>query len=408
MINSLDQPQFPAPPPPSSSSGIVNNPQPLLDRRFDEEKLLIYRELYYDGFSSIIAARDLTTGGGVAVKKIDFRFMKTIKGAFTLHELKKRFCNKLYENTHKLSTLSSNTCILKLIEFIVEPKRLIIMTEMCIFGDFFNWILQQHHLYVKDICLMLQYLFQAVYYLHSHNCIHGNLLPTHVLFQTLSPQSVTLMLDMSIKSEIFYLTGQPSTIIYGWAPEFIRTILQSVDIMPTDSFSNNMSIDYQMNKNKEKLLQKTRMMDIWSIGVIAHIAFTGRPPYQAEQLHELLKLIDINQGKLNHPLIKSFHKTIIDKLIQLLQIDPLKRYCSFIESNNCNTSTTTTTNNNSNNDFHWWCNHDEIKNDERNLLHIIEYDMMSTCRRYRFHGRQLFEKIFLAKEQKNKNKTKNL
>ncbi|KER32648.1 hypothetical protein T265_01335 [Opisthorchis viverrini] len=339
---------------------------------FDEEKLLIYRELYYDGFSSIIAARDLTTGAAVAVKKVEYRFFT--HAPFPIRWLQRRYSRKVRQQTARIRTLSHNS-LLKLIEFVVEPKRIVVVTEMCMFGDLFNWMLQQPQLRVRDLCLIIQYIYQVLRYLHSQNFVHGNLTPTHILFQAMSPQSVTIMPDLSIRKELAYITANPPLVIDSWAPEYIRSFVSMREERKTSGKGYVESNEDQM---EDELMQPTKAMDVWGVGCIAHIALTGKPPYPVGSLEEVLSIIDQTGGQLKNPMISTFSDSVQKQLRDSLALAPEDRPNAeqFSEL--------------------YWFDDDQTRSDKRNILLTIEYDLMHTCRRYRTQGRQVFDNVFVG------------
>ncbi|CAL8074375.1 unnamed protein product [Calicophoron daubneyi] len=328
---------------------------------FDEEKLLVYRELYYDGFSSIIAARDLTSGAAVSVKKVEFNFMKP--SPFPVRYLQKLFAKKIRKQAEQMRSLSHSS-LLKVMEFVVEPKRTIVVTEMCMFGDMFNWMLQQAQLRVRDICLVIQYVFQALRYLHSQDYVHGHLMPTHILFQSMSPQSVTIMPDLSVRSELIDMTIKSPPVIDCWAPELIKQFIEHQKQLPVEISDKKISIE------------RTKAMDVWSAGVIAHLALTGRPPFQASGLQNTLDEIESFGGDLKHPIIQTLSPTVQESLKKFLCVDSTKRAVADYGAEPL------------------WFDDELTRLDNRNFLITTEYDLMHSCRRYRQQGRDVFEHVF--------------
>ncbi|VDP92031.1 unnamed protein product [Echinostoma caproni] len=320
---------------------------------FDEEKLLIYRELYYDGFSSIIAARDLTTGAAVAVKKIEFRFLKP--APFPLENLKERYARKINQQAAKIRALTPNS-VVKMMEFAIESNRVTIMTEMCMFGDLFNWMLQQPQLRIRDICLVVQNIFQALRFLHSQNYVHGALSPTTILFQSMSPQSVTIMPDCSVRSEVLQLVRIEPPIMDCFSPEQLKAIVS--EQQAANSFV------------------PTEASDVWSVGIIAHIAFTGKAPFRGTNASELLATIERADGKTSNKIFSTLSSLIQKQIHNALSVDPGSRTTADEGSEV------------------FWFDDEHTKNDNRNILLTIEYELLNTCRRYRNQGRQVFERVF--------------
>ncbi|KAF8564008.1 hypothetical protein P879_09839 [Paragonimus westermani] len=337
---------------------------------FDEEKLLVYRELYYDGFSSIIAARDLTSGAAVAVKKVEYAFMKP--APFPIRCLQRSFSRKVRQQVAKFRALSHNS-VLKIMEFVVEPERIVIVTEMCMFGDLFNWMLQQAQLRVRDICLIIQYVQQVLSYLHSQNLIHGNLTPTHLLFQAMSPQSVTVMPDLSIRNELVSLTAKAPPVFDCWAPEKLKNFLS---LVAERNALGKKTVEVAEDQPMHPYFEPTKSMDIWSVGCITHIALTGKPPFVANSVTDMVNVIEGSEGKLKSPMLNRLSPLVKKQLNDTLAINPDDRPTAENSS-----------------DCHWF-DDDITRADNRNILLTIEYDLLYTCRRYRTQGRRIFESVF--------------
>lgn len=347
----------------SQEESSANILQPFQQSIFDEDKLLVYRELYYNGFSSIIAARDLTSGAAVAVKKVDFQFFKPCPLSIT--KLRENYAKKVNKQANKIRAITHSS-VAKLMEYVIEPKRITIMTEMCMFGDLFNWMLQQPQLHVRDICLVVQNIFQAIRFLHSQDYVHGALSPTAILFQSMSPQSVTIMPDFSVRAEVAKLANVEPPIMDYFPPEYLATlILKETNVDRTEE--------------KEFTVEQftpTTASDVWSIGIIAHIAFTGKAPFYGTNASEMLRNIKGTNGEPRNEMFLTFSPLIRRQVIRSLAVSPEARLT--VEEGS---------------DVYWF-DDEETTNDNRNVLMTIEYELLSTCRRYRNQGRQLFETVF--------------
>lgn len=332
---------------------------------FDEDKLLVYREIYFDGFCTVIAARDLTSGGAVAIKKINFDHLGNCFANVKL--LQRSITAKLRKQTVKIKTLS-HPAVIKTLDFVLEPRRIVVITEMCLFGDLFNWMLQQRTIRLRDSLLIIHGLFQAFQFLHDNDYTHGSLKPTNVLFQTISPHSLVVLPDLSIKKEISKLMNDPLAQCQSCtAPEELTRLanssvtppqLSAQDVSDPDSFG-------------------TKEMDIWSIGVIALIALTGINFFNFNSLSEMKSPLDARLEKaFSHPIFTLCDQKLVTCLKRFLKIDPKERATAEDGAN-----------------MHWI---EEAKalNDERNLLFIMEYDLMSTCKSFRLYGQTVVDKIF--------------
>ncbi|KAL7062456.1 hypothetical protein AAHC03_0685 [Spirometra sp. Aus1] len=287
---------------------------------FDEEKLLVYREIYFDGFSTVIAARDLTSGAAVAVKKIDFA---QLGNCFSeVIQLQRRLTSKVRKQVARIKALS-HPAVMKMLDFVLEPTRLVVISEMCLFGDMFNWMLQQQHL----------------------------LLP-----------------DLSVKKEISHLLNDPMlSCISCAAPEVIRDLVKAQYEPPKSA----------PNPEDDSELFGTTAMDVWSIGAIALIALTGINYFQYETFDDLGKPVESRlERAFSHPILSFCGPKIKEHLCKFLEVDPEKRATAAEGAALV------------------WLEEAEIASDDRNLLFLMEYDLMNTCKYFRLYGQKVTKKLF--------------
>lgn len=327
---------------------------------FDEDKLLVYREIYYDGFSTVIAARDLTSGGAVAIKKTDFTHIANCFSHATL--LQRRVSCKLRKQTSRIKTIS-HPAVMKTLDFVLEPRRIVIITEMCLFGDMFNWMLQQHVIRFCDILIIVHGLFQAFNFLHDKGYTHGSLKPTNVLFQTISPHSLVILPDISVRKEAAYLLADPLVnCLSCTAPEALAKIVDSVQEPP--QLDPSKSDEYEFFGTKE--------MDVWSIGLIAMTALTGVNIFKYGTLASLKQPFEDRLEKaFAHPILNMCDKQFVNHLRRFLNVDPQKRETAAVGA------------------AINWAEEARVVNDDRNLLAIMEYDLLDTCKYYRSFGKNV-------------------
>ncbi|KAM7540010.1 hypothetical protein Aperf_G00000029053 [Anoplocephala perfoliata] len=331
---------------------------------YDENKLLLYREIFCDGFSTVIAARDLTSGGAVAIKKVEFDYLKNIFAP--IKQLRRIFLDKTVKQTSRIRALS-NLAMTKIIDFVSVPHRLIILSEMCLFGDLFNWMLQQHVVRFRDVMIMLHSLFKAFNFLHEEGYSHGYLKPTNVLFQTISPHSVLISPDLSVKREMAYLLKEPLITCQSCtAPEALEELVESVN----DEKPRNWS------KLRDFKFFGTKEMDIWSIGVIALLAITGVNFFQFNTIDDLKQPVEKKlERAFSHPIIQMCSKQLVVCLRKVLTIDPRYRITAAAGS------------------AINWVEEAKVANDERNLLYMMEHDLLNSCRYYRIYGQMVLDDL---------------
>ncbi|VDL89305.1 unnamed protein product [Schistocephalus solidus] len=332
---------------------------------FDEEKLLVYREIYFDGFSTVIAARDLTSGAAVAVKKIDFA---QLGNCFSeVIQLQRRLTSKVRKQVARIKAIS-HPAVMKMLDFVLEPTRLVVISEMCLFGDLFNWMLQQQHLRFRDVFLIIHGLFQAFNFLHGKGYTHGSLKPTNILFQTISPHSLVVLPDLSVKKEISHLLNDPMlSCVSCTAPEVIADLVKAQYEPPKSA----------PNPEDDNELFGTTAMDVWSIGAIALIILTGVNYFQYETLDDLKEPVEPRlERAFSHPILSFCSPKIGENLRKFLEVDSAKRATAAEGAALA------------------WLEEAAIVSDDRNLLFLMEYDLMNTCKYFRLYGQKVTKKLF--------------
>lgn len=333
---------------------------------FDESKLLIYREIFNGGFSSIVGARDLTSGSAIAVKKVEFNYLGNIFTPIT--DLQRNVLNKIRKQVNKIRELSKIS-VMKMLDFVSEPNKLVVVSEICLFGDLFNWMLQQHVLKFRDILMVVNSLFRAFDFLHSQGYIHGYLNPTSVLFQTISPHSLIIKPDLSVKKELAHLLNNP-LIAYRscTAPEELKKLV--------DAFEKGQPID--LIKEDDSPLFATKEMDVWSIGVIILIAFTGVNFFQFDSINDLRQPFDVKlEEAFKHPIMLMCSEKFFANLRKILAVDPSKRI-SAADGAAIN-----------------WLEESKVADDDLNLLYIMEHDLLNSCKYYRIYGQRVVENLHM-------------
>ena len=329
---------------------------------FDEDKLLIYREIFYDGFSTVIAARDLTSGGAVAIKKTNYDHLGNCFSHITL--LQRRVTTKLRKQTSRIRSLA-HPAVMKMLDFVSEPHRIVVITEMCLFGDLFNWMLQQHVIRFRDVLVIIHGLFQAFHFLHDRDYSHGYLKPTNVLFQTISPHSLVILPDLSVKKEAAYLLNEPlATCQSCTAPEALNKLISSAEQGAKTKSAKYDEYDYF----------GTKEMDIWSIGVVALIALTGVNFFQYDTPEDVKQpMLNRLDKAFSHPIIRMCSKQLVKHLQSVLTIDPENRITA------------------SKGAYINWVEDAKVADDDSNLLYMMENDLLNTCKYFRNYGHDVLQ-----------------
>ena len=162
----------------------------------------------------------------------------------------KREISKLQSEIEILRTLDHPN-IIQIYEYFDDPKRFYIIMEKCEGGELYSQIVRQSSFTEQDAQRIIRQLVSAVSYLHSHKIVHRDVKPENILFEYPDDLSSIKLIDFGVASffEESQRMKEPVGTFYYAAPEV-------------------MGKDYDSK------------CDMWSIGIIAFLLLTGRPPFE--------------------------------------------------------------------------------------------------------------------------------
>jgi calcium-dependent protein kinase len=180
------------------------------------------------------------TGVKYAVKVLDLGLVDTSDGLAQLREEIFIMCQLDHPN------------IVRLEEVYESHSEIYLVQELCLGGELFDRLDEQpdYHYTESECARLVKQMLCAVRYLHSKGIIHRDLKLENFLFSSTSQDSELKMIDFGLSKHFRYgevqhqAVGTPYTV----APEVIRG-----------------SYDERC--------------DIWAIGVIAFLLFSGEPPF---------------------------------------------------------------------------------------------------------------------------------
>ncbi|KAM7540011.1 hypothetical protein Aperf_G00000029053 [Anoplocephala perfoliata] len=150
------------------------------------------------------------------------------------------------------------------------------------------------------------------------------------------------------------------------APEALEELVESVN----DEKPRNWS------KLRDFKFFGTKEMDIWSIGVIALLAITGVNFFQFNTIDDLKQPVEKKlERAFSHPIIQMCSKQLVVCLRKVLTIDPRYRITAAAGS------------------AINWVEEAKVANDERNLLYMMEHDLLNSCRYYRIYGQMVLDDL---------------
>ena len=180
------------------------------------------------------------TGVEYAVKSLDLGLVETKEALEQLREEIFIMCQLDHPN------------IVRLEEVYESHSEIYLVQELCLGGELFDRLDEQpdYHYTETECARLIKQMLCAVRYLHSKGIIHRDLKLENFLFSSTSPDSELKMIDFGLSKHFRYgevqheAVGTPYTV----APEVIRG-------------------------------QYDERCDIWAIGVIAFLLFSGDPPF---------------------------------------------------------------------------------------------------------------------------------
>lgn len=180
------------------------------------------------------------TGVEYAVKCLDLGLVDTKEGLEQLRDEIFIMCQLDHPN------------IVRLEEVYESHSEIYLVQELCLGGELFDRLDEQpdYHYTEAECARLIKQMLCAVRYIHSKGIIHRDLKLENFLFSSSAPDSELKMIDFGLSKHFRYgevqheAVGTPYTV----APEVIRG-------------------------------QYDERCDIWAIGVIAFLLFSGDPPF---------------------------------------------------------------------------------------------------------------------------------
>lgn len=170
----------------------------------------------------------------------------------------------LFTQEVDLLTSLDHPNILRYKDCYMDSKNFYVCTELCTGGELFDKIKAIKKFTEKDAAKILRTIIDAIAHCHSQNIVHRDLKPENIVYRT-NEQKDLVIIDFGdakkIKDDQVY-EDFVGTAFY-LAPECTR------------------------NRKGWEL----KASDMWTIGVIAYVLLTGRPPFYGRGNKEILKKI---------------------------------------------------------------------------------------------------------------------
>lgn len=273
----------------SSSSG-----RQIPHTRIEDEKQIEYayefgRELGRGSFGVVKEARHKVTGKRWAVKAVN----KEKAGSYAI---------KLLEREVTIMKTINHEHLIYLEEVYETPKRVYLVMELCDAGGLHTLLKEKTSFSEMETRTVIKQMVDAIAYLHDYDIVHRDLKLENILLS--KPENDELLNIKITDFGLSYVKGGVGS----------DSMMQSV--CGTPMYMAPEVIDD---------LGYSQQCDIWSIGVIMYLLFTGKPPFMAESEEKLNELIKKGQVDFSDPCWETCQDSAKNLLLGMLKVDPAHR-----------------------------------------------------------------------------------
>jgi len=209
---------------------------------------------------------------------------------------------ELYDHEVNLLSQLDHPNILKMVEYGDDEKNYYIVSECCTGGELFDRIVDKKSMITeKKAAKMIETMLLAVQYCHERNIVHRDLKPENFVFKSTADDAEMVLIDFGCAkvvddNEAYKdLVGTP----YYLAPES--------------------AAGHKYTRTGAVL----KASDVWSIGVIAYVLMTGRPPFNGRSNNQIFSAII--KKKIKFPTNVKLSKSFMDFVRKMLKKSPKQR-----------------------------------------------------------------------------------
>ena len=209
--------------------------------------------------------------------------------------------NTILMSDRRITTLVKLTHpnLVKIIEILEDDKYYYIIYDYCPGKDLFTYLYFNRTQITEGLLRkVLAQILSALSYLHKYGVIYKNLFPPKILVYNTDPKDIQIKLgDLINNTESF----SKKTFIYSG---FGNTIQDPIFIAP----------EFIEKKYNHKV-------DIWGVGMLAYILFTGFPPFRGGK-HQII--YQISNKEIEYP--PELNETKKEILTKMLSKNPNERW----------------------------------------------------------------------------------
>lgn len=209
---------------------------------------------------------------------------------------------ELYDHEVNLLSKLDNPNILKMVEHGTDAKNFYIVSNCCTGGELFDRIVDKKtQITEKNAAQLVRTMLSAVHYCHERQIVHRDLKPENFVFMNKTPDSEMVLIDFGCAKEV--VDGQ-----------------EYKDLVGTPYYLAPESAAGHKYTRTGRVLKAS---DVWSIGVIAYVLMTGRPPFNGRSNNEIFSAII--KKKIKFPTGVKLSKPFIEFVKKMLKKSPKQR-----------------------------------------------------------------------------------
>jgi len=273
-----------------------------------EDDYLFIKNLGQGGYGKVIKASHKKTG---MIRAIKFIPKNNLKFGYTDEDIFREI-----EILRKLQ----HPNIMKLYEFYSDYEYFYLVNEYCSEGDLNDKMIKVENFDENIVKILMFQIFQAVYYLHSKNVIHGDLKLENIMIDNINTKTLEENEIYKFKKKISFV----SSIKQDLKNSFNNDEEEMNNQQKSAKDNNNLIMQFNETKNFElklidfgasKIFTKYKRnfedivgtlyycspevlknnydfkCDIWSCGVTMYILLTGDIPFKGNNEEEIMKSI---------------------------------------------------------------------------------------------------------------------
>merc|ERR1719384_2534397 len=247
----------------SSRSGSGNESVPDAEPSSKSKKYDVHKRYQF--------RRTLGKGASCRVVEAIDKEDKTKKLAIKIMSKERAICQTLYEHEVAILSQIQHPNIVHYIDGTEDESNYYVLTGLCEGGELFDRIVNPEYKITEKVAAsLIQDMLFSIEYLHGKNIVHRDLKPENFVFESNDNDANIILIDFGCAKQVDDEKEYKDLVgtVYYLAPELAA---QSSRVSKTG-----------------KVL---KCADIWSIGVIAYVMLTGRPPFKGRSNKDIFTRI---------------------------------------------------------------------------------------------------------------------